>query len=680
MLKRMIRKCLVILGLAIGLTAALYPQTRRLGTAPPPIIVESNRIQLTLDPDAHELKAAAAVTFKPVESTDVVVFEISENLSITKVTDAQGGDLDFGQDETGPGTVAVHFPRALGSGENTAIKIEYTGGFDLDRFSRNYTKDESTAYVGMEGSYLLYPAKWFPVNKLFADRPQVTIEVTVPLGMVAVGPGTPTPITTRGISETFGWVAGRPLKSASIVAGRYFQRRMEIGGLSIDTYAREDHIDAIRRSAEELAKILEFYQQLWGDAAPGKNYRLVEVSDKLVSQPGTLGTIFITHKEVAQPTPPVRELARRAACQWWMETVGVRSAGDLWLADGMAYYSAALYLGSTGGPEALRAEIDNLAVLGLKFENRSAIRDALGLGYGTDAYESVAGGKGAYVLIMLQGIIGDAKFADLLKQYVKKAGSAGGSTTEFQELAEGLYGKDLAWFFAEWLDTTGVPNLQVDYVIYKTRDGFRISGAVKQDRDLFRMPLEIEAVGDGTKERTTVDLSGKATAFDINIFSWPKKVMIDPDNKLLRDSEELQFKVNLSLGTDLKQKGDLIDAIRAYEQALKNNPLRSIAHFRLAEVFFEQMNLQAAANTFRDALNGDRNPKWIEVWCYIYLGKIYDILGQRQRALAEYNKALNTKDNTDGALDEAKKWQAAPFTRESGGPGKDNKQASLLPG
>jgi tetratricopeptide (TPR) repeat protein len=362
-----------------------------------------------------------------------------------------------------------------------------------------------------------------------------------------------------------------------------------------------------------------------------------------------------------------------------METVGIRSTGDLWLADGMAYYSAAHYMGATGGAEALKAEIDNLAVLGLKFENRSAVREAISLGYGTDPYISVAAGKGAYVLIMLQGMMGEAKFADLLKQYVQKTDGAGGSTTQFQELAEGILGKDLAWFFAQWLDTTGIPNLQVDYVTYKTRDGFRVSGAVRQDRDLFRMPLEIEAIGDGTRERTVIELSGKATPFDISIFSWPKRVVIDPDNRLLRNSEELQFKVQLSLGNDLKQKGDLIDAVRAYEQALKNNPLRSIAHFRLAEVFFEQMNLQAAANTFRDALNGDRNPKWIEVWCYIYLGKIYDILGQRQRALAEYNKALNTKDNTDGALEEAKKWIAVPFTRESGSAGKDSQQAPRLP-
>lgn len=413
--------------------------------------------------------------------------------------------------------------------------------------------------------------------------------------------------------------------AASVVAGRYFERKAQFDKLTIDTFAREDHIEAIRKTAEALVKPLEYYQQLWGDSATGKSYRLVEVDDRLALAPGTLGTIFVTHKELSGSTPPMRELARRAAYQWWMDTVGVRSANDLWLADGMAYYSAALFLGQSNGPEALRNEIDNLAVLGLKYESKSAIRDAVGLGYGTEFYQSIVAGKGAYVLNMLQGMLGPEKFAGLLQQYAKQFAATGGSTASFQKLAEQVYGKELAWFFAEWIDTIGVPNLQVDYKIYKTRDGFRVSGSVTQDRDLFRMPLEIEAQGEGKTERATIELNGKSTPFDVNTFSWPQKVILDPDSKLLRDSEELQFKVQLTLGSELKEKNDYVGAIRAYEQALKLFPRKSIAHFRLAEVFFEQMNLQASANTFRDALNGDKDPKWIEVWCYVYIGKIYDL-------------------------------------------------------
>jgi hypothetical protein len=527
-----------------------------------------------------------------------------------------------------------------------------------------YTKDENSAHIGMEGTYLMYTAKWFPINRFLSDRATATLEVTVPLGMTVIGPGTQLPVVTKGITETFNWVAKVPTLPGSIVAGQYNHKKLQVGDFSIDCFVRGDNLDPIQKSAETAAGILDYYQKTFGPSASGKSFRLVEVDEQLARQPGMLGTIFITRRELAQSVPPVRELARRIAYQWWQETVGVQSTQDLWLVDGMAYFIAAEYIGKSEGPASFKEEIQNLAVLGLKFENKSAVRSGVDLGYGTDKYESIVAGKGAWILNMLRGIIGDQKFEQLTQNYVKECSGKGGSRATFQKLSEKLHGKDLGWFFTEWIDTTGVPSLQADYVVFKTASGFRVSGTLKQDRDLFRMPVEIGVVTEGKGDTKTVELNGKSTSFDINSFTMPQNVVIDPDNKLLRDSKELQTSVQLSLGNDLKQKGDFVEAIRAYEGALKLNPHSSIAHFRLAEVFYEQFNLQSAANSFRDALNGDKDPKWIEVWCYIYLGKIYDILGQRQRAMAEYTKAVNTKDDTNGAQAEAKKWLAAPFTRE----------------
>ena len=72
----------------------------------------------------------------------------------------------------------------------------------------------------------------------------------------------------------------------------------------------------------------------------------------------------------------------------------------------MAYFSAAQYLGKAEGPAAYKEEIDNLAVLALTFENKSAIRSGLELGYRGEKYESVVAGKGAWILNMLRGITG----------------------------------------------------------------------------------------------------------------------------------------------------------------------------------------------------------------------------------------------------------------------------------
>ena len=65
-----------------------------------------------------------------------------------------------------------------------------------------------------------------------------------------------------------------------------------------------------------------------------------------------------------------------------------------------------------------------------------------------------------------------------------------------------------------------------------------------------------------------------------------------------------------------------------------------------------------------EALNGDLEPKWTEVWALIHLGYIFDITGQRERAVNEYQLAQRTRDNTQGAQDEAAKYLKKAYERQ----------------
>jgi tetratricopeptide (TPR) repeat protein len=109
----------------------------------------------------------------------------------------------------------------------------------------------------------------------------------------------------------------------------------------------------------------------------------------------------------------------------------------------------------------------------------------------------------------------------------------------------------------------------------------------------------------------------------------------------------------------------LTEALKEFQKGLDVNKNSSLAHYRIAEVFFLQHNYQSAANSYREALNGDGEPRWTEVWSHIQLGKIFDLTGQRERASNEYRQALQTNDNTAGALDEARKYLQAPYTPQS---------------
>jgi tetratricopeptide (TPR) repeat protein len=121
------------------------------------------------------------------------------------------------------------------------------------------------------------------------------------------------------------------------------------------------------------------------------------------------------------------------------------------------------------------------------------------------------------------------------------------------------------------------------------------------------------------------------------------------------------------------QSGDC-DTLEKCQAAIKATPQSSLPHYQMGEIFFKMEKssecntehvlckyYQSAANEFRHALDGNLDPKWIEVWSHIYLGKIFDASGQRERALNQYRLARQTKDNTRSAQDEAAKYTASPF-------------------
>lgn len=101
-----------------------------------------------------------------------------------------------------------------------------------------------------------------------------------------------------------------------------------------------------------------------------------------------------------------------------------------------------------------------------------------------------------------------------------------------------------------------------------------------------------------------------------------------------------------------------------YQKLIEENHRNSEAHYRLGEIYFSQNNYQAAANEFREALNGDREPSWTEVWSHLNLGKIFDTTKQRERAIVEYRLAQQTNDNTRGALEEAARYLKEPYQRK----------------
>jgi tetratricopeptide (TPR) repeat protein len=133
---------------------------------------------------------------------------------------------------------------------------------------------------------------------------------------------------------------------------------------------------------------------------------------------------------------------------------------------------------------------------------------------------------------------------------------------------------------------------------------------------------------------------------------------------VLRLSPAMRVSVAIRRGEMFSDISEYEEALREFQKALEVNRNSSLAHYRVADIFFLRNNYQAAANEFRSVLDGDLEPKWTEVWTHINLGKIFDITGQRERAVNEYNLAVRTRDNTQGAQEEAAKYLKEGYKRQ----------------
>jgi aminopeptidase N len=267
------------------------------------------------------------------------------------------------------------------------------------------------------------------------------------------------------------------------------------------------------------------------------------------------------------------------------------------------------------------------------------------------------------VFHMLHWVIGEQNFDKLVRSFAQQFEGKPARVDDLEKLTDQISGDKLTWFFAQWLDSTGAPEFKNKYTIYRTNKGFRVVGEIQQDLDLFRMPVQLKIDTDGKTETKTVNVVGTNSAYAVETYGKPRHIAIDPENEVLKNTPELRQRTAIMRGQQLVMQGNLAESLKEFQKALAINKSSSLAHYRIAEVFFMQRNYQASANAYREALNGDGEPKWTEVWCHIQLGKIFDITGQRERAVNEYQEALQTKDNTQGALDEARKYLQTPFSR-----------------
>jgi aminopeptidase N len=645
--------------------------------------VTNYRIEAQLFPEEHLLRAGADVTLTPLEATRSIVFELNGSLHVDGVEMNGHALTGFVQDAVGAGALGPNVRIDLGSvvpaNQPLTVRIRWSGALVSPEGGPLATK--RLAYVGTDGSYLMYAARWFPFHDYAADRATADITLIVPTGYQVGGASDEAvaPQVDKNGTTRFRFVNKQPALIGNFIAGQYIAKTLKYGNYQLQFYVKLGSENRIDDYGELMGRALEFYSKQYGPPGFGTRFTIAQTDDEALEAYSASGMLFLASRFFDSSRPIAEDrLQREVAYQWWGQTVGLKSFDDAWVSQGLAEWSAFALRESalTGGSlDAAQREEQERA---LTFEQTASIaRAPVALDDQSAAYQSIIFYKGAMVLRMLRATLGGEKFNQLLRNFLDQYRGKSASIDDFERLTTQVAQKNMRYFFAQWVEGTGVPEFSVDYQIIRTRAGkFRTRGTVKQNMESLRLPIELMLRAEGDNQVTTLPLEGRSEDFDFESNGQPLEVLVDPNNKILRMSDDLRVSIIARRGIELFKEGQYAEAQQQFESALKLDRTNSWVYYNMGLLFLEQRNWQLALDNFQAALDSPNvKPTWIEVWAHIKRGNAYDAKGDRPKAMYEYDKALQTGVDYDGAQAVAKKFKANAFdpkaaqTAAANGPG-----------
>jgi aminopeptidase N len=622
------------------------------------IHVDSYNIDAEVNPRTQSLSANVKVQLTAEDdAVPAATFQLNNALNVSRVVDETGAQLPASRSAQ-DFTVHVSFPTPLAKGKATTLTFTYDGRLTGQEDSPVY--GVKFASIQNEYAYLMYPARWFPISDYTVDRFTAHMKITVPTGFKVVASGLETSAPAGADKIAYSFDVEKPSFPGSIAVVQGDPQRVDSEGVSTSVYFRQRQSMA-NAYGEETGKIMTFLTSVYG-LPPQANLTLVETDDGTPNGFSAPGVIFLSPKGIGNRVAE-RLLANQIARQWWEELLSPISRDHMWLENGNARYAELLWEEHNSGPAEFNQDIHDDYVEALTVDNPPLIQSGRLEDYSPEYWATTAG-KGAAILNMLRSIMGNDGFSKLMNTFPGQHAWQSVSTADFRKAAEQIYGQDLRYFFVQWIESSGAPEFKMEYTVFRTQKGFRVMGKISQDLDTFHMPVELKIETEGNPEMKRVDVVGTSSEFSVDTFGKPKIVTIDPNGTVLRWSPPMRVAVAIKRGEQFAAIGEFGDALKEYQKAIEVNHSSSLAHYRVAEIFFLQNNYQSAANEFRESLNGDLEPKWTEVWAHIKLGNIFDASGQRDRAVNEYNLAVRTRDDTQGALEEAAKYLKQPYERK----------------
>jgi hypothetical protein len=566
-------------------------------------LIDITRHEIDAAIKGSHLAATDRVSFRSLQAgTRVVPFDLYGSLRVTRVTDADGNDLSFVQeDKNEDSDFGVILPKPLDAGQNYQLTVQYDGNDAL--------RDSGG------GNYILIPrSTWYPgnANALYAeDRAIFDMTFRYPKNYTFVGTGAPVAADTReGDLAVAKWSSGQTeLGVAGFNYGRFKKKVIsdKDSGYDVEFYANvevPDELreiqqaidDAERRGIKTMTTLGSISTTAIADAALADAQNATRIYNlffgklpfnriAMTQQPaGFFGQawptlVYMPYLAYIDTTQRTQLLGARGgtdtfwryvapheiAHQWWGHIIGWDSYRDQWMSEGFAEFSASLYVQFIRGNDKFVDFWEDQRQRIIQASPATKDKKPYTVGPVTQGYRLNSGKtgaiaqnliypKGAYILHMLrmmmyqQGRGGDARFQEMMKDFVQTHFNKAVSTEDFKAIVEKHMTKEMNvdnsgkmdWFFNEWVYGTQVPAYKFQYNV--TSDGL-LTGKLTQsgvsDDFIMLVPIYID-MGKGWAKLGSARLVGNSTLDlgNIKLPAPPKRVAVCAMNDVLATSIE----------------------------------------------------------------------------------------------------------------------------------------------
>jgi aminopeptidase N len=287
---------------------------------------------------------------------------------------------------------------------------------------------------------------------------------------------------------------------------------------------------------EPAEKIIKLFTKLIGPF-PYEKLANVESKTKYGGMENA-SNIFYSEREVTGTRSSEVTVAHEIAHQWFGDAVSEEDWDHIWLSEGFATFFQNVFTGYEFGQDSLIHALERERQLVIRYDEfnpDSPIVDTTVINLNRllniNSYQ-----KGAWVLRMLQHVLGEKTFWNGIRLYYKTYRNKNALTNDFEKIMEEASSKDLSWFFKEWLYKPGLPYFDWKWNYNSKRKSLILSLEQTQPyKNVFKMPIDIAIYSkDNSKPKIeTIVVDKKENSFNLKLDFVPVKIIFDPGTWVL---------------------------------------------------------------------------------------------------------------------------------------------------